>query len=136
MSRMRSLTTSMNSMEINFTNTHSVENIEPEISALAEKKVRALKKYLRKGSAVSQVYVEFGKVSEAHQKGNIWRTQINLDHDGRRYHADATRETIQESIGTSVRELEHELQKAKQQRENIIKRGGAALKSIMKGFKS
>jgi len=126
-------------MEIHFKTAHAPDverEVTEDITSLAQRKLIALKKYLGKTDSVTEVYVELGKLSEAHQKGNIWRSQINLDSNGKRYHATGTGEQLQEAIDASIHELEAELRKAKQKNKSMLKRGGGALKSIMRGFKT
>lgn len=123
-------------MEIHFKNSHATngaDEITPNVTGFAQRKLLALKKHLNKGNHVAQVYVELGKVSEAHQNGNYWRSQINMDVKGQRYHADATAEHIQGAIEKSVKELEAEVRKSKEKKMDLFRKGGAAIKSFMKG---
>lgn len=124
-------------MEIHFKSTLSKED-EHEVSknptAFAERKIRPLKKYLKGVDEVTQVYVELGKATAAHQTGAIWRTQINLDSEGKRYHSDATADKLETAIDKAVKEIEAELRTAKQRTRTMMRRGGGALKSFMRGF--
>ncbi len=125
-------------MEIHFKSAHSEEaekEVTPEVTSKAQRKLIALKKYLRKAKAITQVYVELGKATEAHQNGNVWRAQINLDFNGKRYHADRTGETITAAIDVAVKDMEVELRKFKQRNESLLRQGGSALKSFMRGFR-
>ena len=124
-------------MEIHFKVARTDEKeISQKAKDLAERKIRNLKKYLGKTrEAVDiQVYVELGKATEAHQTGPIWRAQINMDAPGEQFHAYAIAERIEVAISTAVSEIEQELRKRKAQRKNVIRRGGIALKSMMRGF--
>ena len=122
-------------MEIHFKSSHikdAQDEITPEITAFAERKLIALKKYLNKVDGVTQVYVELGKITEAHQTGNVWRAQINLDSKGKRYHADATGEHMKTAVEAAIGEIEASLRKAKQRGESMLKRGGTVLKAIIR----
>ena len=124
-------------MEIHFKSAHTkdvADEVTPGVTSLAQRKLVALKKYLGKTDGITQVYVELGKVTEAHQNGNVWRAQINLDSQGKRYHADATGGNIRVAIDVAVREIEAELRKAKQMNKDVIKKGGTAFKSFIRGF--
>lgn len=126
-------------MEIHFKITHNEEvekEVTLEVTEKMERKLNALKKYLGNKDELVQVYVELGKISEAHQNGNVWRTQINLDVKGQRYHADSTADHIQTAIDLAVKELEAELRKATQRSKSMIRKGGSVLKSFMRGFGS
>jgi ribosome-associated translation inhibitor RaiA len=126
-------------MEIYFKSAHSPEfntEVTPQVIAIATKKLTSLKKHLGKKKSIAQTYVEIGKVSEAHQNGNIWQASINLDCDGKRYHADATGERAEVALAFATRELEQELRKAKKRRESLLRQGGAVLKDFVRGFSS
>ena len=125
-------------MEIHFKSAHTKDvedEVTPDVIAITERKLVALKKYVKKTGETTQVYVEFGKATEAHQNGNVWRVQINLDSKGKRYHADSSREQIRTAIDVAVGEIETSLRKAKQRDQNMFRRGGAAIKSFMQGQK-
>ena len=122
-------------MEITFKSAHTIESDHGSLEALqdlAEKKLTPLSKYLGKYDDDTKVYVELGKVSAAHQNGPIWQTQINLDCDGKRFHAQAIEQTIEVSLDKAVRELESELRKAKERNKSMQKKGGNAVKEIVR----
>jgi ribosomal subunit interface protein len=124
-------------MEIHFKSAHTKdieEEVTPPVISIAQRKLIALKKYLGKTDSITQVYVELGKSSEAHVNGNVWRAQINLDFKGKRYHADSQAERIRTAIDIAVKEIETELRKAKLRNKSMIRQGGAAVKSFMRGF--
>ena len=124
-------------MEIHFKSAHTKdveEEVTPGVIAQAQRKIIALKKYLGKTDTIAQVYVELGKATEAHQTGNVWHAQINLDSKGKRYHATATAEHIKVAIDIAVKEIEVELRKVKQKNENMLRKGGSVVKSFMRGF--
>jgi ribosomal subunit interface protein len=126
-------------MEIHFKTAHAKDveqEVTEKVTSLAQRKLIALKKYLGKTDGVTQVYVELGKISEAHQKGDVWRAQINLDSNGKRYHATATGEQLQSAIDASIHELESELRKAKQKNKSMLRRGGVAMKAFIRGFRT
>jgi len=126
-------------MEIHFKSAHTKDvedEVTPKITGLAQRKLIALKKYIAKSDAVTQVYVELGKVAESHQSGMIWRAQINMDVKGKRYNATAVAERLEGAVDTVVRELEAELRKTKKRNESVLRKSGGALKSIMRGFQA
>ena len=126
-------------MEIHFKSAHTADvekEVTLEITSKTQRKLLALKKYLGKTDAPTQVYVELGRATEAHLNGEVWRTQINLDLRGKRYHTDKTAETLLASIDMAVKDLEAELRKAKQKHESLLRQGGSLVKSIMRGFKA
>ena len=126
-------------MQIHFKISHNEEvekEATEEVMEKMKRKLNGMKKYLGKKDELVQVYVELGKSTEAHQSGNVWRTQINLDFKGQRYHVDTTAEHLQAAIDFAVRDLESEIRKATQKGKSMLRRGGGALKSFMRGFSS
>ncbi len=119
-------------MEIHFKN-RSKDDIPASITSLAEHKLIALKKYLTDTTTISHVYVEVGKDSCAHQNVDIWTTHITLTKNGAEYNARAHGEKLEATITTAVSEIERELLKAKKKQESFLKRGGAALKAMLRG---
>lgn len=105
--------------------------IPARLSAIATKKINALKKLMGQGKHEAFAYVDMGKETAAHQNGKIWKADINLDVDGTRFHAKALAERIEQAIDTAVTELKRELHTAHKKRQSIMKRGGALFKATM-----
>lgn len=111
--------------------------ITSEIRTFAEKKLSALNKFEGKNvSTEALLYVELGRETEAHQNGRVWRAELNFDKEGSRFRATATEESLEHAIDRAIVELSRELRTAKSQKESLGKRGGAMLKSMLRGFRS
>lgn len=122
-------------MQIHFKGTNY--DVSPEVQAFALKKLNALTKFAGKEEhAEAQAYLELGKESEAHQNGRIWRAEINFDKEGERFRAVATEESLEDAIDKIIAELSRELRSAKHKKESLSKRGGAVIKSMLRGFRS
>ncbi len=102
----------------------------------ARKKLFALKKYLANQEAVTQVYVELGKETDAHHAGRIWLARINLTHEGQLFRAEALEENVENALDHAISELGGELKKAKQRNESLLRKGGAFLKSFIRRTES
>lgn len=100
----------------------------------AQKKLRALRKYLGRDADVARAYVELGKETTAHQTGRIWVARINFSTPGTLYRAEATEESIENAIDEATNELAKELRRAKRMRTNLFKRGGLMFKTLARGF--
>ncbi len=118
-------------MQIHFKGTNY--EITSAVTGLATKKIEALKKYLGKNAAGAYAYVDLGKETEAHQKGRIWYTDINLDSDGKRFYAKATEENLETALDKTVAELGRELRSASERKQSLVRKGGALLKNLMQG---
>ena len=97
----------------------------------AERKLKALAKYLGRAKEGSLVRVHLGKESEAHQRGRIWRADLNFELDGALYRASALEETIEAAIDRAMGELIREVRTARERRKSLMKRGGAKVKAFL-----
>ena len=124
-------------MEIHFKRGHT-EEVEQECTEIlleqTQRKLLGLQKLLGKENA-SQVYVEFGKDSGAHHSGKVWRTQVNLDCNGKRFHADATGEKLQISADLAINELKAELMTESKKTKSKQREEGGAVKAFLRGFR-
>jgi len=121
-------------MEIQFKGTNY--ELPAHISRLAQKKISTLRKYIGKLDETAQAYVELGKETEAHASGRIWRAEINFDLDGVRFRAVALEESIEVAINKAVNELAAEVRSAQKRKQDLARRGGATIKSFLRGFSS
>lgn len=108
----------------------------PEVRDLAIRKLVPLEKYLNEEKSTAHAYVELGKETEAHNTGRIWRAEINLDVAGARFRATALEETLENALDHASAELARELKSANTRKQSLMKRGGAAVKSMLRGFRS
>lgn len=121
-------------MEIQFKGTNY--DLPANVSRFAQKRIAALKKYIGKLDETAKAYVELGKETEAHASGRIWRAEINFDLDGARFRAVALEESIEVAISKAVGELGAELRNANKRKQDLARRGGATIKSFLRGFGS
>lgn len=117
-------------MQIHFKGTNY--ELPADVTALARKKVEGLGKFLGKGKEYARAYVDLGKETEAHQNGKIWRADINLDVDGNRFYAKAIEESIEKAIDKSANELASELHTARRRQLSLMRKGGGAIKAMMR----
>ncbi len=106
------------------------------ISAYVEKKVRSLEKFINKSGDGAQVQVEVGKTTNHHNKGDIFRAEMNVSLSGNAYQFRAASETedLYAAIDMARDDLERELTRFKGKRESLYRRGAKTLKNLMKRF--
>jgi putative sigma-54 modulation protein len=113
-------------------------NIEltPAIRDYVEKKVGNLEKFISKHGDNALVEVEVGKTTQHHQKGDIFRAEINLSLAGNAYQfrADAETTDLYAAIDLAHDEMEVELNRFKGKRESRYRRGAKTLKNLIKRF--
>jgi ribosomal subunit interface protein len=121
-------------MQIHFKGTNY--ELPANVSALARRKIEGLGKYLGRGREQARFYADFGKESEAHQNGKIWRVDITCDVEGNRFYAKAVEESLEKALDKSVNELGAELKTHRKRQLSLMKKGGSVIKSLMRGFQS
>ena len=113
---------------INFKVTNA--EVSDGLKDLLEQKLQTLEKFL--GDAPAVCDAEFEKET-AHQSGDVFRVEVNLEVNGKLYRADATLGSFEQAIDEVRDELDKELRRANDKRDTMMKRGGRALKKMLHG---
>lgn len=95
-----------------------------------EMKLHSLEKYI--GDETDLICeVEFEKVT-AQNSGPIYRVETNLSIGGKLHRAEATETSFEEAIDEVRNELDKELRRSNKKQETMFKRGGRAIKEMLK----
>jgi ribosomal subunit interface protein len=104
--------------------------LEGRLQDLIEQKLVSLERYM--GNATdTKCEVEFEKIG-LHQNGRIYRVEANLYRNGQLFRAEATEESFEKAIDKVRSELDAEMDKTGKRRETLMKRGGRALKEMLR----
>ncbi len=108
-------------------------NIEltSSLSSLIDQKFSTLEKLIPADETDVRCRVEVEKLSE-HQSGKIYRVESNLYVSGKSFRAEATEEQVEKAIDEVRDELKRELDTAQGKRKSLLKRGGQALKNMLR----
>lgn len=101
------------------------------IREYAEKKVNSLEKFIKTTDESVQAWVEVGKTTNHHNKGDVYRAeiQIRVPHYGKGIRAEATNETLNEAIDEAHDKIKLELEKVKDRKISLIRKGARKIKS-------
>jgi ribosomal subunit interface protein len=102
----------------------------PILENLLDQKFIPLGKLLENHSDTT-CEIELEKIAE-HQSGKIFRAEVNLYNGGKLFRAEAVEEQIEQAIDTARNELKHELQRVHGKRQSMLRRGGQALKDMLR----
>lgn len=119
-------------MDIIFKNIHS--EVHPTVVSRAQQRIERFGKIIDEGAFEAQVYVEINKANGSHHTGKIWRTSINLDIQGERFHAEAVQDTPERATDEAIRELQSELHKHRAKERSLKRKGGSLWKSLQQRF--
>lgn len=113
---------------INFKGTNT--DVNENLKDLTTKKLSTLDKFVADAPAICDV--EFEKITNHHQSGDIYRMEINLEINGKLYRSEATTDSFEKSVDEAKADLSHELQTEKGRRDTLVKRGARRVKELMR----
>lgn len=108
--------------------------LTPAIRDYAETKVRMLERLLDARDEDPFVQVEIGKTTQHHQSGEIFRAELDLSTSHTKLRATSEKEDLYAAIDTAKDELEYEIQKGKEKRTSMLRKGGRIMKNLMRRF--
>ncbi len=104
--------------------------IEEKLKTLTEQKFTSLEKFIGDEEDV-MCEVEFEKET-AHQSGSHFRVEANLKLKGKLYRAEASEDNFEKAIDEVRNELDKEMRRASSRQETLVKKGGRALKEMLR----
>jgi len=106
--------------------------LTPEISEYVEKRLMTLDRFISPDDTTAFAEVEIGRSTEHHQKGNVFRAEIQVSSKGNLFRAVAEKEMLYDAIDTAKNEAARELRRHKNKNAGLLKRGGARLKRLFR----
>lgn len=110
-------------------------SITPSIVEYVDKKVNMLEKFFRSGEDVL-INVEVGKISKHHKSGEVFRAEIRIASSGRNCYAAVEADNLYAAIDEVKDEVAHELNSSRKRAIDLIRRGGAKIKNLLKGWRN
>lgn len=110
-------------------------SLTPSISEYINKKVEMLTKFFRETEEVL-VNVEVGKISRHHKSGDVFRAEIQIKKDGENYYATAETSDLYAAIDEVKDNIAHELSSNKRKSLHLLRRGGAKIKNLLRGWRN
>ena len=111
-----------------YTNLEKTEAIQSYLL----KRVNSLNKFISENSALCEVELE--KTTNHHKGGDIFRAEINLAVGGKQFRSVSEKEDLYAAIDVAKDDLVRELQANKDKKVSMVRRGGAKVKNMIKGF--
>jgi len=108
--------------------------ITVEIKDYLYKKLAHIEKFLNSADESVLCEVELGKISNHHNKGDVFKTEINLHIAGKNLRAVSEMDELFSSIDMAKDEMVRELQSNKDKKVSLMRRGGAKIKNLIKGI--
>lgn len=80
------------------------------------------------------VYFEVGKSTKHHKGGEFFHTDCSVVIDGKKFYASSDKEDLYEAIDNVKDSLFREINKNKDRKQTLFKRGAKSVKKMMKGL--
>lgn len=119
-------------MDINFKGTRYEPT--PEILAQADRQLKAVAKFMDESRSKAVASVELGEAVGNQRKGDIWRAEITIDHEGAQYRAESTKAKLDHALTTAVRDISGEVRRAHKKSLAAKRKGGSFVKSFLQGW--
>ena len=118
-------------MNINITGKNM--DLTEAIKGYVQDKVSALTKLAKNSGSEPLAEVEVGKISQHHNKGDVFRTEINLSVGGVFLRAESIKDDLYASVDEAQSGMMRELRARKTKDESLFRRGAAKIKKLLRG---
>lgn len=108
-------------------------SLTPAISDHIDKKVKMLEKFFS-DLPDTLVNIEVGRTTRHHKSGDIFRAEMHVSANGEEYYAEVESDDLYASIDQVKDEIAYSLTSKRKKAIRMIRRGGAHIKNMMKGF--
>jgi len=105
--------------------------ITPSIRTYLQDKLNAIDKFLPNDESIF-AEVELAKTTKHHQKGDIFKAEVNLTMPGRLIRAVAERWDLRVAIDAMKDELQREITNNKEKNISLYRRGARLLKKLLR----
>jgi ribosomal subunit interface protein len=118
---------------------HNIKTLEifltPAITDYVDKRIDHLDKFVSPDmQETAMCYAEVGKSSKHHKNGDIFVAEFTIHIGGKSFRAKKEEYDLYAAIDKAVEEMAEELRTFKDKRVGMLKRGGAKIKSLLKGL--
>ncbi len=109
--------------------------LTPALTEYLEKKLARLDKFISpEDMEATMCYAEIGKSSKHHKNGDIFVAEYNIFVGGKGLRAKKEEFDLYSAIDLVTDEMENELRSYKTKKVSLIRRGGAKIKELIRGF--
>lgn len=108
-------------------------SLTPEISDYINKRLLIVDKFFQNDST-AHCDIEIAKTTNHHKQGEIFRAEIHIIAKDKNIYASSEKEDLYSAIDIVKDEVLREIKNSNAKRRSLIRRGGAQIKNIIKGF--
>jgi putative sigma-54 modulation protein len=120
---------------------HNIKTTEifmtPAIADYLEKKLHKLDKFVNPQNLDESIcYVEIGKDTRHHKKGDHFIAELTVHVGGKSFRASIDKDDLYAAIDMAVDEMVEELRSFKDKKSSLVKRSGSKIKAFIQRFYS
>ena len=119
-------------MNINLKGTNIL--VTDSIKSYVAKRIESVDRFLGEHKENTAVQVELSQTTKHHKSGSIFRTEINLNSNGKRFRIVSTKDDLYASIDDAKEELEREIVANKDKSVTLFRRGARSIKKMLRGL--
>ena len=108
-------------------------SLTPSIKEYVDKRIAGLEKFLN-NDPTAFCSVDLSRTTAHHKNGDIFRAEIRIVAKNRDLYASSEKTDLYLAIDTTRDEIARKLASLKEKRISFVRRGGAKVKNIIKGF--
>ncbi len=116
-------------IQIKATNLELTEDIRNYI----DKRFEVLQRFIDEDPSI-EIRVEVARITEHHKQGNICRAELHITGKGMDEYASSEKIDIFQAIDDVRDEMQRKLSTGKAKKLSVLRRSGARVKAIIKGF--
>jgi len=120
-------------MNINIKTTNI--SLTEAISDYTNKRLQTIVEFFKDDTA-AQCDLELAKTTNHHKNGDIFRAEIHIVSKDKDLYASAEEEDLYKAIDMVRDEMLREVKTAKEKKQSLIRKGGAKIKELLKGFRN
>ncbi len=121
---------------MNITIKSTGHELNDDVKNLVAEKFSSMEKIISKSNIPAQLFFEIEQSIAVERAGSKYRAEGNLIIDGQTLRAEASGETLEDAVDNVRDQLTRKLQGTRGKRRELIKRGGAALKRMLRWDRS
>lgn len=108
-------------------------SLTPAISEYVEKRLRSIENFLQ-NDTTAQCDIELAKTTNHHKQGDIFKAEVHIIAKDINIYASVEKEDLYAAIDIVKDEVVRKIKSSKDKKQSLVRRGGAQVKNILKGF--
>ena len=103
------------------------------INDYVNKRLSGIEKFTKSEDNVI-AYIEVGKTTNHHKRGDVFRAEFNIEISGNKFYAFSEKEDLYSAIDGAREELIRQVSSSKDRKQTLFKRGSSSIKKMLKGI--